>query len=139
MLQCNHVNTQTYSHTNSKHWFYDILPSNNALFSYAIGSRKLPANEHFLCVCSNSSKFVTNLNKARCIIYSRQQFTPAQIKPQSFELRWNSFFSPGMDESHIYLRPLALGCFYSHISTRTFRRALTASLDSCIESAPSVA
>ena len=25
----------------------------------------------------------------------------------------------------------APGCFYSHISTRTFRRALTASLDSC--------
>ena len=28
---------------------------------------------------------------------------------------------------------LALGCFYSHISTRTFRRALTASVDSCAE------
>ena len=26
-----------------------------------------------------------------------------------------------------------LGCFYSHISTRIFRRALTASLDSCAE------
>ena len=26
------------------------------------------------------------------------------------------------------MRALALGCFYSHISTRTFRRALTASL-----------
>ena len=35
----------------------------------------------------------------------------------------------------------ALGCFYSHISIRTFRRALTASLDSCaeIKTAPSVA
>ena len=35
----------------------------------------------------------------------------------------------------------ALGRFYSHISTRTFRKALTASLDSCaeIKSAPSVA
>ena len=34
----------------------------------------------------------------------------------------------------------ALGCFHSHISTRTFRRALTASVDSCaeIKSAPSV-
>ena len=27
----------------------------------------------------------------------------------------------------------ALGCFYSHISTRTFRRALTASVDSRAE------
>ena len=46
-----------------------------------------------------------------------------------------------MVASHVYVRPSALSCFYSHISTRTFRRALTASLDSCkeIKSAPSVA
>ena len=31
------------------------------------------------------------------------------------------------------MRALALGCFYSHISTGTFRGALTASLDSCAE------
>ena len=43
-----------------------------------------------------------------------------------------------MDASRVYVRALALGCFYSHISTRTFRRALTASVDSCaeIKSAP---
>jgi len=43
-----------------------------------------------------------------------------------------------VDESLVYVRALALGCFYSHISTGTFRRALTASLDSCaeIKSAP---
>ena len=35
--------------------------------------------------------------------------------------------------SHFYVRAWALGCFYSHISTRTFRRALTASVDSCAE------
>ena len=38
-----------------------------------------------------------------------------------------------MDVSHVYVRALALGCFYSQISTLTFRRALTASLDSCVE------
>ena len=38
-----------------------------------------------------------------------------------------------MDASHVYVRALALGYFYSHISTRTFRRALIASLDSCVE------
>ena len=63
-------------------------------------------------------------------------------KSQSFESRRNSssFFLPGVDASHVYVRALALGCFYSHISTRTFRRALTASPDSCaeIKSAPSV-
>ena len=38
-----------------------------------------------------------------------------------------------MDAPHAYVRALALGCFYSHISTRTFRRALTASVDSSAE------
>ena len=40
-------------------------------------------------------------------------------------------FLPGVDVSHVYIRALALDCFYSHISTQTFWRALTASLDSC--------
>ena len=67
-------------------------------------------------------------------------FTPAQIKPKSFESRRNSFL-PGVDASHVYVRAWALGCFHSHISTQTFWRALTASVDSCaeIKSAPSVA
>ena len=59
-------------------------------------------------------------------------FAPAQIKPQSFESRQN-FFLPGVDASHVYVRAWALGCFCGHISTRTFRRALTASVDSCAE------
>ena len=56
------------------------------------------------------------------------------IETELFFLRW-------VDASHVYVRALALGCFYSHISTQTFRRALTASLDSCteIKSTPSVA
>ena len=37
---------------------YDILPSATAVFSYAIGSRKLSANEQFLCWCSNKTKLV---------------------------------------------------------------------------------
>ena len=58
--------------------------------------------------------------------------TPAQIKPKSFESRRNSSlfsfsFLPGVDAPHVYVRAWALGCFYSHISTQTFRRALTAS------------
>ena len=67
--------------------------------------------------------------------------TPAQIKPKSFESRRTLFFLPGVDASHVYVRAWALGCFYSRISTQTFRRALTASVDSCaeIKSAPSVA
>ena len=38
---------------------YDILPSTTTVFSYAIGSRKLSANEQFFCWCSNSSMSVT--------------------------------------------------------------------------------
>ena len=46
-----------------------------------------------------------------------------------------------MDASLVYVRALALGCFHSHISTQTFRGALTSSVDSCAEvkSAPPVA
>ena len=80
---------------------YDILPSTTAVFSYAIGSRQLSSNEHFLffvCWCSNSSKFVTNnSDKTRRVIYYYlpTKFTPAQTKPQSFESRRNSFLCPG--------------------------------------------
>ena len=57
--------------------------------------------------------------------------TPAQIKPKSFESRRNySFFT--RDASHVYVRvrAWALGCFHS---LQTFRRALTASVDSCAD------
>ena len=67
--------------------------------------------------------------------------TPAQIKPQSFESRQTLFILLGVDASHVYVRARVLGCFHSLISTETFRRALTASVDSCaqIKSALSVA
>ena len=50
---------------NSKHWFTtSFLWRTIAVFSYAIGSRKLSANEHFVLFiifwCWSSSKFVTN-------------------------------------------------------------------------------
>ena len=53
-------------------------------------------------------------------------------------------FLPGVDASHVYVGAWALGHFLrpqSYCSTQTFRRALTASVDSCaeIKSAPSVA
>ena len=40
------------------------------------------------------------------------------------ELFFSLFFLPGVDASRVYVRAWALGCFYSHINTRTFRRAL---------------
>ena len=47
----------------------------------------------------------------------------------------SSSFLPGVDALHVYVRAWALGCFHSLIITRTFRRALTASVDSCAEMA----
>ena len=50
---------------------YDILPSTTAVFSYAIGSRKLSANEQFFCWCSNNSKFVANNSDyIKCLFYN---------------------------------------------------------------------
>ena len=50
--------------------------------------------------------------------------TPAQIKPKLFQSRQNCCcFLPGVDAPHVYVRAWAQGCFYSLISTRTFRWA----------------
>ena len=73
---------------------YDSLPSTTAIFSYAIGPRKLSANEQFFVGTqeSNSSKFVmNNSNYIRCLFYVVMLLTPAQIKPESFEMRQNFF------------------------------------------------
>ena len=52
---------------------YDILPSTTAVFSYAIGPRKLPANEQlFFCWCSNSSKFVTTTGRVVTVVRTSQ-------------------------------------------------------------------
>ena len=75
---------------------YDILPSTTAVFSYAIGPRKLSSNEQFFVGAQTVvSLLQTTQIKQRRAIYSRQQFTPAQMKPQSFESWRNSFFRPG--------------------------------------------
>ena len=51
---------------------YDILPSTTAVFSYAIGSRKLLANEQFFVGVQTvvSSLQTTQIKR---VIYSRQQ------------------------------------------------------------------
>ena len=56
---------------------YDILPSTTAVFSYAVGSRILSANEQFFVgaqtVVSLLQQQQQNSNKTRRVIYSRQQ------------------------------------------------------------------
>ena len=94
---------------------YDIRPSTTAVFSYGIGSRKLSANEQFFCWCSSSSNFVTNnSNKTRRVIYSRQQSLYQHKYSHNIWIETELFLSPGVDSSHVYVRALALGCFYSH-------------------------
>ena len=71
---------------------YDILPSTTAVFGYAIGPRKLSANEQFF-VCF---LFVTsNLNYIRRLFYVAMLLTSAQIKPKSFESTRNFFLTRG--------------------------------------------
>ena len=95
---------------------YDILPSTTAVFSYAIGSRRLSANEQFFVGAHTVVSLfqILNSNKARRVIGGRiaantwKEFTPTQIIRQSFESRWHSFLTRG----GCYVRALALSCFF---------------------------
>ena len=124
---------------------YDILPSTTAVFSYAIGPRKLSANEQFFVGAQTVVRLLqaTQIISDVCFMSVAMLLTPVQIRPKSFESRRNLFYYPGWMRlnSRVHVRASVLGCFHSLISTRTFRRALTASVDSCaeIKSAPSVA
>ena len=77
---------------------YDILPSTTAVFSYAIGSRKLSANELFFVGAQTVVSLLqtTQIISDICFITDHVA-SPAQIKLKSFESRRNSFsfFYPG--------------------------------------------
>ena len=121
---------------------YDILPSTTAVFSYAIGPRKLSANEQFFVGAQTVVSLLqtTQIKQGVSFIAANKVYTSTN-KSTIVLIETELFYLPGVDASHVYVRALALGCFYSHISTGTFRRALTASVDSCaeIKSTPSVA
>ena len=116
---------------NSKHWFnYDILPSTTAVFSYAIGSRKLSDNEQVFFVgaqtvvsCYKQLKFC-------------QAFTYTSLNKNPNRLNRDGalffLFYPG------WMRLMFTCVLWRWVvstviisCTGTFRRALTASLDSC--------
>ena len=113
---------------------YDILPSNTAVFSYVIGSRKLSANEQFFVGAQTVVSLLqtTQIKQGLSFIAANKVYTSTN-KTTIVSIETELFFLPGLDASHVYVRSLALGFFCSHISTRTFRRALTALLDSCAE------
>ena len=120
---------------------YDIRPSTTAVFSYAIGSRKLSANQQFFAGAQT--------------VVSLLQITQTQIKGLSFiatykvytstnktTIVWIEtelfFFYPGWMHLWACLGTRLLPQSYQYPN---LRRTLTASLDSCaeIKSAPSVA
>ena len=121
---------------------YDIHPSTTAVFSYAIGSRKLSANEQFFDGAQTVVSLLqtTQIISDVCFITDHVAYASSN-KNQNRLNRDGTLFLPGVVAPHVYVRAWALGCFYSHISIRTFRRVLTASVDSCaeIKSALSVA
>ena len=123
---------------------YDILPSTTALFSYAIGSTKLSANEQFFVNVQTVVSLLrtTQIKQGVSFIPTNKVYTSTNkttIVWIQTELLY--FFYLGWDASLVYMCALVLGCFYSRISTQTFRRTLTMSLDNCteIKSVPSVA
>ena len=94
-----------------------------AVFSYAIGSRKLSANEQVFFV--GAQTLVCLLQTAQtisdvCFVSDDvAQVTPAQVKPKNHLNRDGTLFLPGVDAPPVYVRAWVLGCFYSHISTQT--------------------
>ena len=109
---------------------YDIIPSTTAVFSYAIGSRKLSANEQFFVGAQTVVSLLqtTQIKQGVSFIAANKVYTSTNkttivwIEPE------HSFFLPGVDASRIYMRALAQGCFYGCISTGTFQSALRAGL-----------
>ena len=68
----------------------------------------------------------TQIKQGGSFIAANKVYTSTN-ETQSVESRRDSylfFFLPGVGASHVYVRALALGCFYSHIiiSAGTFRR-----------------
>ena len=113
---------------------YDIHPSTTVVFSYVTGSWKLSANEQFFSGAQAVVSLLqtTQIKQGVSFIAANKVYTSTN-KTTIVWIERELFLLPGVDASHVYVGAWALGCFYSHISTRTFRRALTASLDSCAD------
>ena len=110
---------------------YDILPSTTAVFSYAIGPRKLSANKQFFVGAQTVVSLLqtTQIISDVCFITDHLA-TPAQIKPELFQTRRNSFFTQGGCVSCLCV---CLGTKVASTVFETFQKALTMSVDSSTE------
>ena len=114
--QVSSVEDYTNSKTKLQALVYDILPSTTVVFSYAIGSRKLLANELFFVsaptvVCLLQT---TQIKQGVSFIAANKVCTSAN-KTTIVWIETELFFLPGVDASYVYVRAWALGYFYSHI------------------------
>ena len=97
---------------------YDILPSTTAVFSYAIGSWKLSANEQFFVGAQTGVSLLQTIKQGVSFIAANKVYTSTN-KTTIVWIETELFLLPGVDASHVYVHPWALGWFYNHISTRT--------------------
>ena len=121
---------------------YNIFPSTTAVFSYAIGSRKLSANEQFFVGAQMVVSLLQTIQIISDICFITDHVAYASLnKTKIVWIEMELSFLPEVDTPHVCVCAWALGCFHSLISTQTFRRVLTMLVDSCteIKSAPSVA
>ena len=94
---------------------YDILPSTTAVFSYALGSRKLSANEPFFVGAQTVVSLIqtTEITSDVCFITDHV----ADASSNKTKIIWIETevfffllsFLPGIDASHVYVRAWALG------------------------------
>ena len=88
-----HIHTNTHTHK-LQALVYNILPSTTAVFSYAIASRKLSANEQFFVGAQTVVSLLqtTQIKQGVSFIAANKVYTSTY---KTRESRRNSFFYPG--------------------------------------------
>ena len=83
---------------------YDILPSTTAVFSYAMGSWKLSANEQFFVGTQTVVSLLqtTQIIPDVCFITDHVAYASSN-KTKIVWIETELFFLPGVDASHVYL------------------------------------
>ena len=125
---------------NSKHWFTTSFQQPLPYLVTPQGPENCRLTSSFFVGAQTVVSLLqtTQIKQGMSFIAANKVYTSTN-KTTIVWIETELFFSPRVDVYHIYVHTLALGCFYSHISTWTFRRALPALVDSCteIKSAPS--
>ena len=122
--------------SNSKHWFTTSFLQPLPYLVTPQGPENCQLTSIFVVVGGGAQIVVSLLRTtqikqgASCIAANKVDTSANKTTIVSIETELFFFFSffsfffflPGVDASHVYVCALVLGCFYSHIGTRTFRR-----------------